>query len=227
MTKVSNHQTEIRIQYIPMEKIEVPPRRRGLRNLTALVASIQRLRLLQPIVVAPMGPRYRVLDGGRRYHACQRLGWSKIPAIILSVEDQLAELIAIDVNLMREELTPSEQGEQRRRRRELSTSIYRQNTHRNSPRQVHRKDKQQEFSPPATKTPSKEKRTPRTIQQPVLIDIGDQRAGGGGRGSFTSLALRISGALRVPIPQLLIRTQSSKTYRAESPIHHGFERQKL
>ena len=73
ITKVGNHQAEIRIQHISMEKIDVPPSQRGLRNLTALVASIQRLRLLQPILVVPMGPRYRVLDGQRRYHACKRL----------------------------------------------------------------------------------------------------------------------------------------------------------
>jgi ParB/RepB/Spo0J family partition protein len=165
------------IQQIRTEDITALTGRRELRNLTALIASIQRLGLLQPIVVAPIGSRYRVLAGQRRYHACQALGWSTIPAIILSVNDQLAELIAIDTNLTREPLTPSEQGELRRRRREISAMISKQHKNRNSPAQAQRNENRKASGSPAGKTPSRMEGTPRTILQLISRLFGIQGKG--------------------------------------------------
>jgi ParB-like chromosome segregation protein Spo0J len=155
------------IQQIRTEDLTALTGGRKLRNLTALIASIQRLGLLQPIVVAPIGSRYRVLAGQRRYHACQALGWSTIPAIILSVNDQLAELIAIDTNLTHEPLTPSEQGELRRRRRELCAMISKQRKNRNSPGQAQRTKSSKEGGSPAANPPSTMKSAPRTILQVI------------------------------------------------------------
>jgi hypothetical protein len=155
--------TETLIQHIPMRKIDVPPSQRKLGNLTALVSSVQRVGLLQPIVVTRRGSRYRVIDGRDRYHACERLGWSQIPAIVLSVDDQLAKLIAIDVHLMREELTPSERDDLRQQRKEIVKTIERQHENRNSPRQAQRTEEQKEGSSAVANTPSRMQRTPRTI----------------------------------------------------------------
>jgi ParB/Sulfiredoxin domain len=153
------------IKQIRTEDITALTGRRELRILTALIASIQRLGLLQPIVVAPIGSRYRVLAGQRRYHACQALGWSMIPAIILSVNDQLAELIAIDTNLTREPLSPSEQGELRRRRREISVMISKQRKNRNSPGQAQETQQNKEGGSPAANPPSTMESAPRTTLQ--------------------------------------------------------------
>jgi ParB-like chromosome segregation protein Spo0J len=122
-------------------------------------------RSFQPIVVTPIGSRYRVLAGKRRYHACQALGWSTIPVIILSVNDQLAELIAIDTNLTRERLAPSERDELRRRRREISAMISKQRKNRNSPRQAQRHENRKANRSPAGNTASRIESTPRTILQ--------------------------------------------------------------
>jgi hypothetical protein len=174
MTKTKAHQGEIRIQHIPMKKIDAPSGLRARRNCTELVASIQRVGVLQPIRVIRRGRRYRIVDGGRRYHACQRLGWSEIPAIIVEVDDFHAELIAIDVNLMREEFTPFERGILRQRRRELSRMIYKR---RNGPGRGHRKDEPEARTGLAADRPSRMQSTLHTIVQLIrrLLGIQDKR----------------------------------------------------
>jgi ParB family chromosome partitioning protein len=156
---------EILIQRIPMRKIDIPPSQRKLGNLTGLVASIQRVRLRQPILVIRRGSRYQIIDGWRRYCAYKRLGWSAIPAIVLSVDDQVAELIAIDVHLMREELTPSERGDLRQQRKEIVKTIERQHENRNTPRQAQRTEQHKEGHSPTANTPSSIGSTPRPIWQ--------------------------------------------------------------
>lgn len=163
--EIKQQHPETLIEHIPMRKIDIPPSQRKLRNLTGLVASIQRLRLRQPILVVRRGSRYRVIDGRRRYHACKRFGWSAIPAIVLSIDDQVEELIAIDVHLMREELTPSERDHLRQQRKESVTTIQRQHKNRNSPGQAQRKEEQKEGSSPVANIPSRIESTPRTLLQ--------------------------------------------------------------
>src|SRR5262245_21659453 len=113
----NQHPSRMRIQDLPIDQIEILPGQQKFGNPTARVASIQRLGLVQPIVVTPRDSRYWVLVDPELYHACYLLGWTTIPAIVLSVDDQHAELIAIDAKLIREELSPSERDELRQRRR--------------------------------------------------------------------------------------------------------------
>jgi hypothetical protein len=56
--EIKQQHTEILVRQIPMAKIDIPPSQRKLGNLTGLVASIQRLGVLQPPLVIPKGPRY-------------------------------------------------------------------------------------------------------------------------------------------------------------------------
>jgi len=175
--EIKQQQPETLIEHIPMRKIDIPPRQRKLGNLTGLVASIQRLRLQQPILVVRRGSRYQIIDGRRRYHACKRLGLSAIPAIVLAVDDQVAELIAIDVHLMREELTPSERDELRRLRGEIVTTTQRQHKKRNTPQQAQRTEQHNESSSPAANTPSRMESTPRTILRLIGRLFGIQGKG--------------------------------------------------
>jgi ParB-like chromosome segregation protein Spo0J len=78
MGKNNDQQREMRIQYIPMGKIDIPSGQQKFGNPTARVASIQRVGLLQPIVVTPRATRYRVLVGLDLWHACALLGWTTI-----------------------------------------------------------------------------------------------------------------------------------------------------
>src|SRR5215813_2518015 len=124
---------EICIEQIPIGAIDVPAVHRELRDLEELMDSIQTLRLLQPILLIQEGSRYRLIAGWRRYNACMRLGWSKIPAVVRTMDDLHAELATIDENLVRQELTVLERCEQLARRKEIYEALHPETKHGGGP----------------------------------------------------------------------------------------------
>ena len=87
--------------------IRIGPRhRKDMGDLAELAASIQRLGLLQPIVITEDG---RLICGERRVKACQSLGWDKIPCEVLEIGNLIeAER---DENEVRKDFTASERLE--------------------------------------------------------------------------------------------------------------------
>ncbi len=73
--------------------------------LTELTASIDASGLLQPISVRPVGARFELVAGERRWRAVQALGWSKIPAIVRELDDRTALTLAMIENLQRDDLS--------------------------------------------------------------------------------------------------------------------------
>ena len=51
-------------------------------TLEELAESIRQKGLLQPILVAQLGARYRIIAGERRYRACRLAGLTVIPCLI-------------------------------------------------------------------------------------------------------------------------------------------------
>ena len=74
-------------------------------GLTELAASIESSGLLQPIIVRPVGSGFELIAGERRLRAVQRLGWSKVPAIIRDFDDQTVLSLALIENLQRDDLS--------------------------------------------------------------------------------------------------------------------------
>src|SRR6476660_3557873 len=58
--------------------------------LEELARSIQASGIIQPIVVRPVGSRYQLIAGERRWRAAQRAGPRKVAAIVRRVADELA-----------------------------------------------------------------------------------------------------------------------------------------
>lgn len=75
-------------------------------ELAELAASIEASGLLQPVVVRPRNGRYELIAGERRWRAVQRLGWTKIPAVVKDVDDRTLLTLALIENLQRDDLTP-------------------------------------------------------------------------------------------------------------------------
>jgi ParB family chromosome partitioning protein len=73
--------------------------------LGELTSSIEASGLLQPVVVRPRNGKYELIAGERRLRAVQRLGWTKIPAIVKDVDDPTLLTLALIENLQRDELT--------------------------------------------------------------------------------------------------------------------------
>jgi ParB family chromosome partitioning protein len=102
-------------QTIPLTKISLPPsqprRYFDPEGMASLIASIQKDGILQPILVRPLGQKYELVAGERRYRAASSLGLVDIPVVIKKLSDQEAQLLSLAENLQREDLNPVEETE--------------------------------------------------------------------------------------------------------------------
>ncbi len=78
--------------------------------LLELTSSIEASGLLQPVVVRPRNGKYELIAGERRWRAVQRLGWTKIPAVVKDVDDPTLLTLALIENLQRDGLTPIDEA---------------------------------------------------------------------------------------------------------------------
>lgn len=79
--------------------------------LAELASSIVLRGVLQPIVVRPVGNKFQIVAGERRWRAAQRAQLHQIPAIIREYDDGAVLEIALIENIQREELNAIEEGE--------------------------------------------------------------------------------------------------------------------
>jgi ParB-like chromosome segregation protein Spo0J len=99
-------------------------RPRSSAALDALSESIDAVGLLAPITVRSRDSGYEVLAGAHRLQACELLGHTEISCVVLDVDDLRAELAAIDENLIRTELSPSERAMQTARRKAIYETLH-------------------------------------------------------------------------------------------------------
>lgn len=76
--------------------------------LKELTDSIKIHGVIQPIVVTPMGKRFMIIAGERRFRASKMAGKKEIPAIIRNYTTQQIKEISLIENLQREDLSPIE-----------------------------------------------------------------------------------------------------------------------
>jgi ParB family chromosome partitioning protein len=76
--------------------------------LEELARSIQASGIIQPIVVRPVGNRYQLIAGERRWRAAQRAGLRKVTVIVRQVADGLALEMTLVENIQREDLNAIE-----------------------------------------------------------------------------------------------------------------------
>ena len=76
--------------------------------LDELARSITASGIIQPLVVRPVGNRFQLIAGERRWRAAQRAGLKTVPAIVRQVSDDLALEMTLVENIQREDLNPME-----------------------------------------------------------------------------------------------------------------------
>jgi ParB family transcriptional regulator, chromosome partitioning protein len=76
--------------------------------LAELTRSIQASGIIQPLVVRPVGTRYQLIAGERRWRAAQRAGLLRVSAIVRHVPDELAVEMTLVENIQREDLNAME-----------------------------------------------------------------------------------------------------------------------
>ena len=75
-----------------------------------LSQSIKEHGVLQPIIVRPIGDKYEIVTGERRYKASVLAGLKTIPSLVLNIEDKDSIEVALIENVQREDLSPIEEA---------------------------------------------------------------------------------------------------------------------
>ena len=150
---------------VEVAEIKLGNSRRPLGDLTGLMDSIQVAGLLNPITLTK---DKTLIAGAHRLEACRQLGWNTIPAIILDISTEHAELAEIDENLIRNELGAMEHAEQMKRRKVLYEIVYPESTKAFKVRS-NLKSAQSETVSFSADTAKKIGCTPRSIQLDVQI----------------------------------------------------------
>ena len=125
----------MRHQRVDLLKLIVSEQPRPLitEAVDKLACSIRDVGLIQPITVRQCsimsgglaGQGFQVVAGHHRVAACRALGWTEIDAIVIEAGEHLqAELIEIDENLCRSELTNSQRAKAVKRRKEIWEALH-------------------------------------------------------------------------------------------------------
>lgn len=79
-------------------------------SLAELTASVQRIGVLQPILVRPVGTGFELIAGERRWRAASRAGLAVIPAVVRETDDLASVEQALVENLHRQDLNALEEA---------------------------------------------------------------------------------------------------------------------
>lgn len=77
-------------------------------KLAELASSIREYGLLQPLVVKPVGDKFQLIAGERRWRASRMAGLTAVPVVVNDADDRGLMAIALVENLQREDLNPLE-----------------------------------------------------------------------------------------------------------------------
>lgn len=75
-----------------------------------LADSIRKVGVLQPVIVRPLGEKYQIIAGERRWRASRIAGLERIPVRILALDEVASLEVALIENLQREDLNPIEEA---------------------------------------------------------------------------------------------------------------------
>ena len=107
-TQGSSNLSEIEIALIAPNPNQ-PRREFDQEALQELANSIRELGIIQPITLRKIeGEKYQIIAGERRWRASQLAGLTKIPAYIVTVEDEGVMEMALVENIQREDLNAIE-----------------------------------------------------------------------------------------------------------------------
>jgi ParB family chromosome partitioning protein len=98
---------------IPIEDLLPNPDqpRQSMGDLSELVASVREKGVLEPILVRPMGGRFQIIAGERRYRAAMEAGLPEVPCVVRDVTDPEVMELALVENLQRRDLSPFEEAD--------------------------------------------------------------------------------------------------------------------
>ena len=124
----------MKIEQVPLALLRESAQQRDIvqSNVDMLRSSIEQVGLIQPIRVRPAGvivrglgeQGFQIVAGHHRVAAARALGWTEIDAIVDTAEHLQAELMEIDENLCRAELTASQRAQAIKRRKQIWEALH-------------------------------------------------------------------------------------------------------
>lgn len=101
--------TELPVDQVQRGKYQ-PRREMDPQALEDLANSIRSQGIIQPLIVRPVGSKFEIIAGERRWRAAQLAGLETVPVIIRAIPDEAAIAIALIENIQRENLNPIEEA---------------------------------------------------------------------------------------------------------------------
>src|SRR5215207_3553793 len=109
---------EDNVRLLSLDALRLPerqPRRYfAPRAMDALIGSIQRHGILQPLLVRPAAEdragEYEIVAGERRYRAAREAGLAEVPVVVRQMDEEAVQYALLE-NLQREDLNPVEETE--------------------------------------------------------------------------------------------------------------------
>ena len=80
-------------------------------ELAELAQTIEKVGLMQPIVVRPAGQGFEIISGERRWRAAQRVGLQEVPVVVRDASEREVLTLALIENLQRSNLNPIEEAD--------------------------------------------------------------------------------------------------------------------
>jgi ParB-like chromosome segregation protein Spo0J len=116
---------------ITLDRVEIPDGRRAVDPdaVARLKNSISVVGLQHPITVAKRNGGYRLLAGAHRLTAFRELGMERISANVVELDDLHAELVELDENLARNDLSPAERSAAVARRKAIYETLHPETKH--------------------------------------------------------------------------------------------------
>lgn len=101
--------TQMAVDQIQRGKYQ-PRREMDPEALEELANSIRTQGIIQPLIVRPIGEKFEIIAGERRWRAAQLAGLTEVPVIVRDIPDEAAIAIALIENIQRENLNPIEES---------------------------------------------------------------------------------------------------------------------
>jgi len=74
-----------------------------------LVDSVKEKGILEPVLARPVGGRYELVVGSRRFEAAKIAGMKRIPAVVRPMTDEEAIIVSLVENIQRRDIEPEEE----------------------------------------------------------------------------------------------------------------------
>jgi ParB/RepB/Spo0J family partition protein len=98
--------------------------RKNPGDVRELTESIREKGVLEPVLARPVGTRYELIIGSRRFAAAKEAGLKKIPAVVRDMSDEEAIVVSLVENVQRRDIEPEEEYDALMELRRLNPKSY-------------------------------------------------------------------------------------------------------